>query len=63
MKISEQIKAARKAKGITQSQLSKLTKLRQATISDIEHGSDCQLSTLKKICLSLDCNLVVTIEK
>lgn len=51
------LKEARIKKDLSQSELAELTGLRQATISEIENGTDFKLSTLLKIMDALGLNL------
>ena len=53
LSVGEIIRLTRLQKGITQSQLSKLTGIRQETISLIETGSNVSLKTVEKICASI----------
>lgn len=57
----EAIKKAREAKGITLRQLSELTGIDNANLSNIERGKiDPRFSTLTKICDSLGLKIEIT---
>lgn len=49
MQISEEIKAKRIELGLSQTDLAKLSKVRQADISHIESGQNIELKTLNKV--------------
>lgn len=62
MTISEQIKAARKAKGMSQQQLADAIGSYKSNISEIEKGYNVTAKTLTAIAKALSCNIVVTEE-
>ena len=57
--ISGVIQAKRKLLGLTQQELSSMSKLRQVTISDIENGKIGNFRTLKNVCDCLSLNITI----
>jgi HTH-type transcriptional regulator / antitoxin HipB len=58
--IGAAIRRQRKLKGLTQTQLGEKTKLRQATISQLENGEGgAQLKTLTDVLAALNLELVI----
>lgn len=57
LRIGLEIAEARERSGITQSELAAQAKVTQQQVSKIEHGTNCNLLTLLKICriLKLQC--------
>lgn len=57
------ITAARKARGITQKELSALTGISQGDISQIENGTlNPSLKLLRRIAAAMDTQLIITLE-
>jgi transcriptional regulator with XRE-family HTH domain len=54
MNLGKAIKEVRKEKGLSQAELSQVSGLTQAAISNIENGKRPGIETLKKICRALN---------
>lgn len=64
MKISDQIKAARKAKGWTQEQLANAIDSYKANICEIEHGEYMpKYQTLQKLATALNVTFIIQPKK
>ena len=61
--LAQQIVLARKEKNISQSTLSKIIGIQQASLSKIEHGEgNPSIQTLQRIAKGLDKKLIITLE-
>ncbi|MFZ3216436.1 MAG: helix-turn-helix transcriptional regulator [Candidatus Acidiferrales bacterium] len=61
MRIGEQIKALRIAKGLSQGELAARSKMAQSRVSMIEKASNATLTTLRRLAAALDCELNINL--